>query len=305
MLKASYRAVARIAVIATSFNRRRQTLAALGSVFAQELPEGHELEVFLVDDASTDGTGEAVRTQFPQVHLIRGTGSLFWCGGMRTAWSEAFKGDFDYYLWINDDIVLEADALYRLVGVAETLGTRGLQDTIVVGSTYDLATGLHTYGGVVHSSRIHPLKFKLLAPSDTIESCHTMNGNCVLVTRATAQKLGGFSPAFTHSTGDYDYGLRARAAGCTIWLIPGYVGTCSRNSDRGTWLDRNLPLHKRWEQMRSPKGLVPREYREFVRQHGGPLWPIWWVLPYVRLIVSSLLPTGGKRVPTENLRHSS
>ena len=75
-----------IAVLLTCFNRRAKTLAALEALFKQDgAGTTFALNVFLVDDGSSDGTGDAVRGAFPQVHVIDGTGDLYWNGGMRRA----------------------------------------------------------------------------------------------------------------------------------------------------------------------------------------------------------------------------
>ena len=46
---------------------------------------------------------EAVGKMFPQVHIIKGDGNLFWNRGMYMAWQAAIKEkDYDFYLWLND-----------------------------------------------------------------------------------------------------------------------------------------------------------------------------------------------------------
>ncbi len=63
-----------------------------------------KLSEVLVDDASTDGTSDAVRQAYTssQDFFRR---NLFWNGGMRGAFSEAMKDNPDYYLWLNDDTI--------------------------------------------------------------------------------------------------------------------------------------------------------------------------------------------------------
>jgi len=278
----------RIAALLTCFNRKTFTLATLESVFAHQTADSL-IDVFMVDDTSTDGTPEEVAVRFPQVRILPGTGSLFWNGGMRMAWTEAFRGDYDFYFWINDDIRLEADALDRLLHVSDELRSNGHTRSIVVGSTCDARNGRVTYGGVVHNSRIHPFKYSLVPPSDLPQPCDTMNGNCVLISREASRLTGNLSREFAHSMGDFDYGLRARAAGCSLWVAPGFYGSCSRNALAGTWMDSSLPLGRRWKDIMSPKGLPPREWRVYCRRHAGPLWRIYWVLPYSRILLGSLL----------------
>lgn len=59
-----------IAVLLTVFNRKEQTLQCLSNLFAQTIPNGYDLDVYLTNDGCTDGTPEAVSTQFPQIIII-------------------------------------------------------------------------------------------------------------------------------------------------------------------------------------------------------------------------------------------
>lgn len=276
----------RIAALLTCHNRRASTLLALRRLFAQEVSETVKITVFLVDDGSDDGTGAAVASEFPRVRLLQGDGSLFWSGGMRLAFNEAAKTDFDYYLWLNDDTLLDRNAIASLLMTHRELTQRRENCSIVVGSTYDPETRKLTYGGVVRTSPVHPFKFRLLEPVAEPRPCATINGNAVLIPREVARRVGNISRGFTHSMGDFDYGLRARRLGCTLWVAPGYVGSCRRNGVANTWMDTSLPFSQWMRRCLSMKGLPPREYRRFVQAHGGPLWPLFWSMPYVRVALT-------------------
>lgn len=278
----------RLATLLTCHNRRESTLAALRRLFAQRLPEKMQLHVFLVEDGSSDDTASAVRSEFPQVRILYGNGSLFWSGGMRWAFAEALKESFDYYFWLNDDSLLDPGALANLVATHLRLAEQGKDCSIIAGSLRDPDTGQPTYGGVVRCSRIHPLKFRLLAPAAEPLRCDTMNGNAVLIPRSVASIAGNISSSFTHSMGDFDYGLRARNLGGGVWIAPGFVGTCRKNATANTWSDPQLRLRERFKKALSIKGLPAREYRLFARAHGGVLWPILWLLPYIRIILLPL-----------------
>jgi GT2 family glycosyltransferase len=105
--------IPKIAVLLTCHNRKEKTLQCLDALYAQQgLEEYFTIEVYLVDDASTDGTAAAITASFPNVHIIQGDGNLYWNRGMHLAWNTASKArDFDYYLWLNDDTFLEKNAL--------------------------------------------------------------------------------------------------------------------------------------------------------------------------------------------------
>jgi glycosyltransferase involved in cell wall biosynthesis/GT2 family glycosyltransferase len=276
----------KIAVLMTCHNRKASTLTCLARLIGAV--QNAELTIFLLDDGSTDGTSEAVQAQFPSVRLLSGSGDLFWCGGMRRVFAEALKDDFDFYLWLNDDTFLESDALQRLMSTYQSISAAGSDRAIVVGSTRDPRSGQHTYGGVVRSSRVHPMKYRLLEPGDQPLPCDTMCGNCVLIPRSVSALVQNLSPEFRHGIGDFEYGVRARKMGCTVWIAPGYVGTCAWNKVAGGFLDPHLPLMSRWKHMMSSKGLPPSEHLAYMRNHGGPVWPLFWVMPYVRVLFEAL-----------------
>lgn len=278
-----------IATLITCHNRKDKTLACLGSLFQSALPEGYALEVFLVDDGSTDGTEQAIRERYPQINIIKGDGGLYWNGGMRVAFSAAMARDFDYYLWLNDDTLLYPSAIQSLISTAGELRARLGKESIVVGSTRDEVDGRLTYGGVVRPARWKPTAFNLIAPGDAPAECETMNGNCVLIPKEIARKVGGMEPGFSHAMGDLDYGLRAGYAGFSTWITPGYAGICSNNPTAGSFNDAALPVSVRLKKMLSPKGLPLASWRIFTQRHAGVLWPIYWLWPYVKVLARGLL----------------
>jgi GT2 family glycosyltransferase len=275
-----------LAVLLTCHNRRDKTLACLEAL----LPQNDSLQVYLVDDGSTDGTGAAVQTHYPQVKVIPGNGNLFWNGGMSLAFATAMQSNYDYYLWLNDDTLLYPDAISRLLETAQQHDR-----AIVVGAVQDPQSGILSYGGYRRAQGWHPLKFELVPPQDTAQPCLTFNGNCVLVPRSAVEAIGNLDPSFTHSTGDLDYGLRFQQQGGSVWLAPGFLGNCEYNPLRHqAWEAAGLSLRERWHKINQPRGLPMREWQVFARRHAGVFWRLYWLLPYVRLVLKSL----GDRVPT-------
>jgi GT2 family glycosyltransferase len=271
----------KLAVLMTCYNRRDTTLVCLQALYKQN----RIFDVYLVDDGSSDGTFDAVRANYPAVKILKGTGDLFWVGGMRLAFAEALKENYDYYLWLNDDTILDPNALSKVFGTHNDLIEKGFPNSIIVGSTRDAATGKPTYGGAVRSKHWYSNKYEFLQPSQEIQECDTMYGNCVLIPRSVAQKVGNLDPAFIHSLGDLDYGLRARKLGCSVWVAPGFIGTCSKNSIQGSWVDTKLSVRDRLRKALQPKGFPIRTWTIFTRRHSGLFWFLYWFLPYVRAVI--------------------
>ena len=268
---------AHIAILLTCHNRRETTLACLTSLYEQELTEDVSFDVYLVDDGSTDGTAQTVRQHFPHVKILFGTGNLFWCGGMRLAWEEAAKGIYDFYLWLNDDTQLISNAIDDLVKTAALIKAKEFIDSIIVGSCIDPKTREYSYGGRFLN------KSELITPSEFPQECEMINGNIVLVPSNIFKCIGNLSPEFAHTSGDNDYGLRARKKGFKLWIAPGYQGLCSKNENMELWANKNIPLRKRLKLLHSPKGQPFYETYIFAKRHKGFLWPLDLVKLYLRV----------------------
>ena len=98
-------------------------------------PTGHcDCGADLADAA--DGTAEAVTQHHPDVRLLRGDGHLYWNGGMRRALDQAMAGDYDYYLWTNDDTTLvDNGVLALLLHTEQQLRERSHGPVILAGTT--------------------------------------------------------------------------------------------------------------------------------------------------------------------------
>lgn len=264
-----------VAVLLTCFNRREKSLTCLRRLFRQRLPERHRLRVFLVDDGSRDGTGDAVREEFPEVTVLPGTGSLYWCGGMRLAWAEAAKEDPDYYLALNDDTMITEDALESLLGIIGDPARR----MMAVAAICDQVTGMPTYGGRSRDLRQDPV-----VPNGEATRCATANANCLLIARAVYREIGMFYP-YTHGMADYDYGFTATRRGIEIWQSGSFLGTCSRDSRVGTWQDVTLPRRERLRKLMAPTGLPLKDHLTYRMRHDPWTWPRYILSPFVRILL--------------------
>lgn len=273
----------RIAALACSYNRINKTTTFLRSLLNQPIPENSELDVYLLDDNSPDGTGDFVKENFPSVVLIKGTGSLFWAGGMRTLWTEVLKRqEYDFYLLLNDDVELFNDALTRLFEAYKLTKHPG---NILLGGVVDPKKRTMTYGGVRLKNKITG-NMKMVEPHPTeLKRCDLGNANIMLVDKATVDKIGIFSEPWIHGIADFDYTLTADKNGIKVWLAPGFYGACEY--DHGlSWLPQTTPLKKRIEYLYSPKGLALKQYMVFIKKH----FPYAVPDKYIKLWLKTLFP---------------
>lgn len=277
----------KIIALTTCFNRRDITLRALESLQQQSLPTGYSLDICIVDDGSTDCTSDAVRSSFPEVTVLNGSGNLYWAGGMRFGWDEYVKDQHtDYLLVFNDDIDLYANALETLISAAEEVNKLDDAPYVITGAFIEPNTKETAYGGVVHSSSWHPLRFKKIKPKDIIQDCDTLNMNLSLISRKALNQIGFLSQGFIHAGADYDYGLRLREKGGRVILATGYMGECSINSVKGTSAEPGIPFKERWRRLTSIKEQSPRQRALYYKRHAGWLWPLFWIMPYIRVSLS-------------------
>lgn len=274
----------RITAVLACHNRKAKTLACLDSLARQDLAA--DVRIVLFDDGSTDGTAQAVGERHPEATILRGDGAAFWAGGMRTAFAAARTSPADFFLWLNDDVRLAPPALRTLLATARDRMAAGDALCLVGGAVADPLTGRTTYAGIRQPHPGRPLRFRPEPPDRTCaRRCDTLVGNVVLIPAATAAAVGGIGPDFRHTLGDLDYGLRVKAAGGWVGLAPGHLGTCLRDASSGRWFDPTLPLAARWRLVAQPFGFPLKPWLGFARRHGGPLWPLFALLPYWRLFV--------------------
>lgn len=248
-----------IAVLLSCHNRKQKTLKCLKFLNDQVgIDTEYKIEIFLVDDGSTDGTAEAISLDFPQVNIIKGNGELYWNRGMHLAWetAAAYK-DFDYYLWLNDDTFLFKNTL-------ENLFSKTFATSIVCGATKSSILNNATYGGISNKNN------KLLIPNGSYQNADYCNGNCVLIPSNVYKKLGNLDPIFQHALGDFDYSLRARKQGIEIKVAPDFIGYCEIHDFTPKWRSKSLNVLNRLNNLYNPlSGCYPTEYFVFDKRHNG------------------------------------
>lgn len=242
-----------IAAILTCFNRKVKTQKCLESLF-KILPD---CDVYITDDGSTDGTRDMLHQCFPKVKVISGTGNLFWSRGMYTAWKEAVKGKYDYYLWLNDDIELYPFFFEELLECYKQKGG----DCIITGLIENFEKTTILYGGSDENKT-------LIQANGLPQKVTHMNGNVVLVPKSVVDKIGIMDPKLHHDLGDVDYGLTAIENGINVYttrkpVAAGYSNDFCRVRKWG------VSLKQRLKKLNSPLGSPPSVNFYFRKKHYG------------------------------------
>lgn len=225
-----------IATILTVFNRREKTLACLRHLFAaleaynQTSGESLSLSVFITDDGCTDGTAEAVKTEFSNkdIQILQGTGSLFWAGGMRLAWQAAIDSGkrWDYFLLLNDDTRIYNNAFSQLLEADEyglqQKGKHGLSSGAICQP--DNPSQI-TYGGFNFRSKTKGKRY-LVNPTGTPQPIDLAHANIMLVHHSVTDAIGIFYKGYIHGSADFDYAQKASSKGFPVMLTAEVCGEC-------------------------------------------------------------------------------
>ena len=178
------------------------------------------IDPIIIDDASTDGTSDAISESFPDVRIIHGTGDL-WCSGAVNLGVElALEGDPDYILVLNDDTVFDSEFLRSMIATAEAspksvVGAL-LLDWCEPHRVFQVAPRWKTcQGGWQHWQQQtvwtvpdHPFDVELIV------------GNCTLFPAAAFRQEGLFATRWLPHYGDAEFTPRLRKRGWRLLIDP-------------------------------------------------------------------------------------
>lgn len=216
-------------IIVVSFNTRSMTLDCLRSVYAEtpSLP----IELIVVDNASSDGSADAIAEEFPQATLIRSQQNLGFAGANNLAAGMA-RGEF--VLLLNPDTLVVNRAVEAIIDFARARpecgiwGGRTLFADRSLNPTscwrkFDLWTLLCAIGGMTllfpRSAVFNPEAYGAWQ-RDSERSVDIITGCWLLARRSLWNDLGGFSSKYFMYGEDADLCLRARALGAKPAISP-------------------------------------------------------------------------------------
>lgn len=201
----------KVAAVVLSWNGREETLACLRSL------EGEGVDVIVVDNASEDGSAEAVAGL--GVELIRNDRNVGYAGGMNVGIRAAFARGADAVLLLNNDVEVEPGAVAVLSAAAEGVGAvcplitfaHDPETVWYAGASFDPRRG---YNGRHRGLGEHVTRFA--APTETDRAC----GAAMLLPRSALEQVGELDEWLFAYHEDTDWSLRARAEGLRIRVEP-------------------------------------------------------------------------------------
>ncbi len=274
-----------IAVIFTCYNRREKTINCLINLEKQTIDSDITLSYYICDDNSSDGTVAAIYDIVPDATVKVSSGDLFWSRGMHSAMLLATEKEHDFYLMINDDLVMFDDCIKTM------LDSYYMANCVcgIVGSTLGINEGVLTYGGQRYrrKNKVGPTYY--VEPSVQLEVCDIANWNCFLIPQEVINKVGLIDNYYEHGLGDYDYCFMMRKNGIPIFVASKYVGRTDRNTIKNTYRDKSLKKLDRIRRVFSIKERPIRSEFHFYIKNFGFFGLFYFAFYYGKMLLGILI----------------
>lgn len=210
----------KIAIIILNWNGKRDTIACLHSVAAIDYPNRTTI---VIDNGSTDGSADAIRSQFPDVTLIENTENLGFAEGNNVGIRFALKTDAELIFLLNNDTVVDPDLLNAFAQCFEEHPEAGILGAKIC--LFDQRDTLDHWGGMWNPKTgqfdLVGLRKKedvegLAGPKEIDYVC----GAALMARRAVWEKVGLLEPRFFLIWEESDFCFRARSAGYATLTCP-------------------------------------------------------------------------------------
>lgn len=211
-----------LSIAVVSWNTRDLLRDCLASIYRDG--RAARWEVFVVDNASADGSADMVASDFPRVELIRSERNLGFSGGNNLALARA-RGR--YLLLLNSDTRVEPGALGGMVDVADGDPRIGVVGPRLVDADGHLELSCGRTPGL-GSEIVHKLLLHRLFPFFRFGRWHHQNsrdvgwvtGACLMVRRDAALAVGLLDDGLFMCFEDLDWCMRFGRAGWRVVYAP-------------------------------------------------------------------------------------
>ncbi len=234
-----------LSVIVVNWNVMDLLRDCLKSVYAQS--QGLSMEVFVVDNNSSDGSAHMVKEEFPSVRLIENDRNL----GFATANNQAIRQSAGrHILLLNPDTLVLDDALAEMVGFMESHSDAGVAGATVLNpdGTVQLACGRHFPTVFSELCVLTTLSWRF--PRNRVLGRHLMSnwshrdtrqvevvsGACMMVRRQAIDEVGMMDERMFLYAEEPDWCYRMIARGWKVYLDAGaaIIHYASRSTDKSS-----------------------------------------------------------------------
>jgi GT2 family glycosyltransferase len=274
-------------------NGREFLLACLAAI-ERTHPPAIEHEVLVLDNASADGSAEAVRERFPDARLIALEQRTGKAENDSTLLREA-RGR--YALLLNEDSELREGAARALVDALEAdpgAAVAGAQLLTSAGQPTPCAWRLPDAGWALAAAVFAHDRYAVQSRGDEVREVGWTQSSAMLVRRSAAEAVGWLDPSFFVYSDETDFCKRLHDAGWRVLFVP--AARAVHHDQLGTDA----------ESMRRRIVEFHRNRDRYFRKHGLSgtrlLWKACWTWAYLARAAAALVLPG--RDPRRYLTHA-
>jgi len=211
-----------LTVVVLSWNGLSLTRDTLRSLEACQVPGDWRLRVLVVDNASSDGSPQMVRDEFPGVELLALPENRRFAGGNNEGLRRALDAGADAVMLLNNDVVADPKMIAKLLAALDEQPDAGAAAPLIY---FAPPSDRIWYGGgrcrpwLAHSSH-RGLRERDRGQYRSIEDTGYLTGCCLLARAEAWRKVGLLDERYFIYAEDADWSLRARAAGFRLLFVP-------------------------------------------------------------------------------------
>ncbi len=198
----------KIYILLPVHNRKEITRSFVACLKQQTFRNFH---LVLIDDGSTDGTADMVRSEISNLTVLTGDGNLWWAGSLQLGidWLKRQNADDqDIVLLSNDDITFDTDFLQKAI---QTLAQQN--GVLLLPRYVDEITGRVMETGV--EANLKKMSFE---PATSSEKINCLPTRGLFMRIPDMLKIGDFYPRLLpHYLSDYEYTIRANRMGMRLF----------------------------------------------------------------------------------------
>lgn len=213
-------------VVIVNWNGKKDTLECLGSL--------KNVSIIVVDNASFDGSVEAIRKQFPKVEIIQNSENLGFTGGNNVGIKNALNDGADFVWLLNNDTTVDKNALMSLINVFDdaSVGVAGSKIYFSADREFhkdrykksELGNVLWYAGGLIDWQNMYASHRGVdevdHGQYDQLEETPFITGCSMMVKKEVFEKIGFLDEKFFAYLEDLDFCLRAKSAGYKLLYVP-------------------------------------------------------------------------------------
>lgn len=195
--------MAKVHIIIVTYNAMKWAERCFKSLRQSSVP----VKCSIIDNGSTDGTQEYIKTHFPEIDFTQSELNLGFGKANNIGIEKAHKEGADFFYLMNQDAWIYEDSIEKLLKVYDSYSNKKeigiLSPMHIDGTEKKLDIFLDKYIAINFKSRlISDLYFQTL---DSFYEIQFINAAHWLIPRETIETVGGFNPYFFHYGEDVEY----------------------------------------------------------------------------------------------------